>query len=723
MHVAVLAAFVREPREILLLADRTAHTFLTTSQHTFTFTALIAGSEEDFENAAGLARSRPKVGAVYYPDEATLWREALDAAPPGADVIVTLDGATDWPEEIPELLKAIGPPSVGLVVGVRRFPPEPPLGIDAVLIQTATGGAVSDLTSAFRAYRASAVRHVHVRGEGREALCELAAAAVDRGYRIAEVPVTTSAKADPLPPDLGRSLFLRGLTGKLAPAAVLMVLLGVGVFFGFSWPPHQYIADSDAVISAICATEVLEGRHFLFFPTGYRMGSQSCYLGSLFITLFGRTREAMSLVTLTWVALYLTLVYLALKIALGRGPALAGMIAAVFPPLHYILFVEPPWGYGESVLACALVLYVGFVLVFRPALRSGALAFGWGLAAGFAFWTSPQTLMLTAPLTLMLVLRKVFPDFRSRAPWLAGAGFFLGVWPYYVTLATKGTRPFTSSFATKPVDTIGQLFSNVHYLFSAVLPTFFIGTEWPAQTLVQGGLFLLLIAGFTATVVLAVQWFRRRRDPAYDQRTGLLALLTLGVFVTACTLFPVSSAGSFRIWTPRYVAPVFFMLPLMVASLYAVARRNGYHPVVVICALAFAGLNLSTYRFPGSVEREIQTAALQNSFRMHRWLELRGRNVVLGDYWLVYKLNFGFGNGIDGIPVPTMLDWTGKHHRYTRPVRLALMHIDRAKVEQWGRTANLSGHVEAVDGEGFAFVVDGEIEPSRIEAIAAGYVG
>ncbi|MDZ4797963.1 MAG: glycosyltransferase family 39 protein [Bryobacteraceae bacterium] len=716
MNIAVLVAFIKEPREVVLITDRTTVTLDAIPRASWTLTALIPSSEADFEAVAEFAAKRPRVGVALFPDEATLWKDALKAAPPDADIIVTLDGATDWPEEIPTLLGALESPTVGVVVGVRRFPPAVPGGLEGKLLQTATGGAVRDLTSSFRAFRGPDVRKVSARAGGHEALLDVTATLVADGLEVAEVEVTTSAPSDPLPLKLGFSQFWRSFINPLAIAAVLVVLAGAGVFFLSTYPPHEYLADSDSIIAGVCAADVTEGRHWLFYPTG-RVGPHVCYAGSVAVALFGQTRQALALFPILPVLVCLTFIYLSLKVALGRSAALVGTLAAAFPPMQYVLFIEPAFGYAEVMACTAITWWLGFQLLFRPWLRSKWMSLAFGLALGLNFWTSPQSLMLTLPLTLLLVVRRVFRSVADFA--LVGLGGVMGLWAFGVSLL-QGVNPIANSFATRPVNNPEQLLSNAGYLFSTVLPLFFLNREMPVQDPVPTLNLILFLSALACICAIAGKALRNWSTERPGTPTGLTALFAIGLLAATFSIFSASSAGNFRIWLVRYIAPVFFAIPLIAATLYARARRNGNGIIVLLGVVIVSVLNVTSYRFTNDPDRILQTIALSNDQRMYRWLQSHNVNVILGDYWLVYKMNFGLGTGIRAIPVDLGIDVLGLRQRVSgKPMRLALTHTDKPSLSAWASKSGLRGHIEPMDGGHFAFLVDGEVDPKQIEALAA----
>ncbi len=658
--------------------------------------------------ARGNAREIARAQSFADPDRGVRIVEAGSflspaAAAEGFDAVVTFDPETDRATDLPRVVDALVTHRADVAVGGRAQ------AVSGALFSHVTGGTVRDAGSAFRAYRAGAVRQLAFDGSGPDAMARTLAQAAELGLVTVEIPVEGRPSGAPA---VGAKQLLReSWTKRSGAVALALFLTGLAVFFLWAFPVHQYRIDSDAALAGMCATDVLNGRHWVFYPGGFRLGSATCYAGAAMIQLLGANRGTMALLAIGYAGVFLIFVFLALQTALGRRAALVGLLAAAFPPMQYFFIIEPPTPYGEMMAGVAIALWLGCLLVFRPLLRSSGLAFAYGLAVGFTTWTSPQSLMVTAPLTLVVVFGRGLRNLVDYA--MAAAGGALGLTAYLYMLATRGAAPFQSSFATKPVDSSGQFFSNFWYGLSTITPWLFVDApNLPNVSTLQAGRLLLLLGALA--VVGAIAWRSRLRT-----RPGTVGVLALGVVLTSLVLYGASGAGNIRGWTIRYLVPMFFAVPLAAAAIYASASRSGFGSTVAACVAALALMNAMDYRIPGNWEKAEQRENFLRDQQTVGWMAAQNRTVVLGDYWLVYRLNFGFGTDIVGVPTPLFTDYLELKDRLPagQPVRLALMAAEESALRAWAARAGLPGRISQTPSA-FVFVVERDIDPGEIEDIA-----
>ncbi|MDZ4799999.1 MAG: hypothetical protein SGI92_17720 [Bryobacteraceae bacterium] len=719
MEAAVLVTFPSNPAVFTEVVSKLIDVSEAVPQTHFTIIGSVSDAQEDLWHERVSDNEHRNLVLVPVPgsSSAALWEREMESVPETADVVITLDAAVDNPGEIPRLLEALESGNAGVVAGAQS--PSALKGPAGFFLRLLTDGSVTDPASTFRAYRAEVVRGAD-RSHGPRVSAEILADVWGSGALVAELPV---ARRLPSPESTASSraawqCLREQLFGRFSLIGLAAILLGIGLFLLLSWPAHQYAADSDAALTGICGTDVFEGRHRLFNPGGYRIGPQNCYLGAMFVAVLGPNRNVLSAVTLLNIAVFLPFLYFALRTALGSEPAAVGTLMAAFPPLQHIFFVEPPLGYGSLLAGCAIQLWFGFVMIFRPNLRSPLVSLLYGFGIGVNFWLLPQSLMLTGPLTLFVVISG---GFRTVLDYLAAvAAVVAGLSAYVFTLASMGVAPFATSFPTQAVTTLDQWIANLKYLFSDVLPAYLLTEKFPLPSPMYGLRLILLVLAFLATCRIALPSRRNRATSGWrHSRTAFCAAFTIAVVVSVFVLYTTSGAGSIRGWTVRYLAPLFFCLPMMAALLYAAARRHSIGALTMVCVVILSVAHAAEYRLPGHPDRVASTEALAADHLSYDWLRQKRRNVVLGDYWQVYKLNFGFGHGIQAIPCPLFLDYLAIKDRVEGPSRVALLGRDPGALAAWAARAGLPGHVEAAAGGAFAFLVDGEIDPKRIASIAA----
>lgn len=704
MDVAVVVAFRAKIPGVPEVFARLAEVLDAIPDQRWSFIAV-------FGDASGTAWREAQTFAADHPEMRLMeggLQDGVAVALQGFDVIVTMD-STDPAEPLPELIAAVSDADVA--VGVRRGV-RLRGGLDGLLQGMLTGGRIDDPSSSLQVFRAEAARGLRFD----ESPAGILAQAHDAGLDVSGVPVEGQARALDSA-ESGWALWKRHWAAREARLVVLLILLGLGLFFLWSYPVARYHIDSDGVLAGMCGEDVLHGRQWPFFPGGFRLGSGSCYLSAVVIALFGDSRSVYPLVTFVYASVFLALLYFALNAALGRSAAVAGLIVAAFPPLQYMFFISPPTPYGEMMASIALCLWLGFVLLFQPAMRSKWMVFAFGLSLGYSFWVSPESLMVIFPLAVFVLIRRVLAvgDYAVLA-----AGGALGLFSYIYLTLTRGAL-FLGEFAAQPAKGWQPFVDNLEYLITFVLPLFLFDTAGSikAWSPVQGLALLLLVVAFALTVRVA--WVSMRKNGWSEPgRLGLTAMLTVAIVIASLILFSVSGAGGVRGWTTRYIAPIYVAVPLMASILYASARRQGMQSMVIACAVALAILNSSNHRILAHPDRQISRQDHINGQRSWDWLRAQNRDVVMGDYWLVYRLNYGYGKGITFLPAPMFFDYLFLKERLPsgKPVRLALMHTDAAALQAWAARAGVPGRMEPVPG-GFAFLIDGEVDPKRLDAIAA----
>jgi len=495
--------------------------------------------------------------------------------------------------------------------------------------------------------------------------------------------------------------------------AVALLLAGIGVRVAFCFPAHIFPADSDAVLAGLCALGVVNGQLPLFFPSGYRLSSQSCYVTAAMFSLFGPTRSALSATSVFFGSLFLIFGWLALLELTGPEAAIPGLLLMAFPPFQFWLVTYPTWAYTEIMASSALTLWLGFRLL-RPQMANRLLvAFLFGISVGFSYWTSPQTVMISAPLIAMLLWTRR-PSWRPLA--VGGLGCILALLPYTVVLARQGFSPFLSSFATRPVSGLTQFIHNTRYLLGYTFPVLFLShTTHEISILSVSGARLALIAlGIGFLTIMAI----RRREDGRDT-TGLefsVLLLPAGIILFGCAVYVASGAGSVRGWTVRYLAPLILAVPVCSSILHREVQTRRGRAIVLAGAIALASLQTMEYPIFSRQARKQQVAELADNSALVSWIKKNNRDLVIGDYWMVYHLNFDTLRSVIALPVEPSFDYFGYGHDLRgRQARAALVDNNCYRLQAWTERLGLPGHMERV-GSGFVgFVIEDPLDANGIE--------
>ncbi len=488
-----------------------------------------------------------------------------------------------------------------------------------------------------------------------------------------------------------------------APA---LLALGLVIRAALYFPPAMFQIDSDAVLSGLCAFRVAGGEFPMFFPGGSRLSAASCYVAAGYFHVLGPGRTGLALTALTWGALYLIFSLLFLWAMLGKRGACLGFLFAVVPSEQFMTVTYAPWAYGEIVASCAATLWLAALWRSKGALWQ-QLAFG--LSVGLGIWFSLETLMIALPCVAWVALGRRRSMLAQTPPALFGAA--VGSMPFVLWNAAHGFASFTQNWASRPASGIGQAWSNFVWLATYLLPKLlFRSSGWWSETTLLMAAYALVAAGFA----VALRQNEKSSDRPYGPREiGALLLL---VFAACAVIFSLSAAGSNRGWTVRYIAPLYVVVPLFcalgVGVLWSWSR--------VLAAITVAALlvpNALLYGLPGTHLRSELTAELSNDARVRRVLARNRVQMVYGDYFWVYHLNFDTLERVAGVPSARVVDYYDYGGRLgTFPVRWALLG-GRDEVRRLASAVHARGSLTR-DGD-LWLLVAGRPAPNAARLLAA----
>lgn len=433
--------------------------------------------------------------------------------------------------------------------------------------------------------------------------------------------MTEDAPLAPLASSTTRYARSTGREGERAGTRV-RILVGVSLVVGLAlriWVLHSRMGglDSDEAIVGIMARHLLHNHEFHTFYLGQNYGgSQEPMMAAALFALFGSSVVALKSVP---IALTMVAVWLVWRVGLrtvGRVPA--ALAAAVFwvAPSAYVWHTTKERGFYEFTIVAGLFCVLMVLrLVERPSRRdAGAL----GLAAGLAWWATPQMVYLVAPACLYLVARR--PRIL-RLAWAALPAFLIGASPWIKYNIGHGWL----STKIPPVP--------IHFTYARRLHNFY-GIDAPMVLGLRSAYvvdWLIPVLGHAAyaAAVAGFIWAVVRRPKG----TELLLIV--------CIVYPILfaiSPFSFYFNEPRYL---FFLSPI-VALLLARACVSRRHLDIVLVAVAIAlsvaglaAMNDWGRRFPQAYD----LVAPDTRPLVHR-LDGMGIDRLYGDYWIAYKVSF-----------------------------------------------------------------------------------
>lgn len=400
-------------------------------------------------------------------------------------------------------------------------------------------------------------------------------------------------------------------------AAVLAVLAGAAVrVWAVSGSGSEL--NSDEAIEGLIAIHLLHsGELPAFFWGQWYGGTAEAVAVAGVMRLVGENALAMQLVQLAEGLLQAVLVWrIGLRLLDPRRAVLAGLLVWAWPAAFVLLQARPYLFYELTIVSGLLVLLLALRVADRPAGRAGWAVLG--LAAGVAFWSSPQSLyyLLPAGLWLLARLRRV----ALRRCWPAVPAAVLGAAPWLLTNMLHGWRSLrTNEVPDGPLDRLSAL---AH----TGLPTS-LGLKVPVgqQWLGPGAQLLYVLA--CLGLAFAVRPALRRRS---------LHLLVLATFPVVYALVPVLAEAT----NGRYF--VFLGAPLALALASVAWGRAAAAALLLGCTvLTVVGVE----RTPESPRRLPPTAAVS------ALLSARGVPYAYAGYWTSYKLTWESREAVVATPM------------------------------------------------------------------------
>ncbi len=450
-------------------------------------------------------------------------------------------------------------------------------------------------------------------------------------------------------------------------ATAVLFAAGVALRFVIIFPVTKFQADADCIQTGLCALRILAG-DFQVFYNGVRIGAIESYLHAFGFLILGPTRQAMGYAP--WLASSLGMLFSWLFVRRLAGPVAArwGLVAAALPAPAFLYWTAQPNGYSVTLALAAATLWLAAWVADEPERRGLWLAFGG--VVGLSWWASLQTLCVTLPVIAWLLLRRApFGPAGSPRPRilhfirvaaLALAGFLVGAAPWIGYNVRHPLASFNgANSVARPTLDRASVIDNLDFLSTYKVPELFVSTDPEGGSNPPGPLTRALHYPAAAIYCLAFAWFFARgdrNDSAEAKKRRTLALLVIGATVAINIL---SEAGASRGLTVRYVLPIYLLAPLALGIFLAAvsAGRRPWGPLAAsTLATILVTFSASVYFWPNSPMRQRLHAAAAGEWQVLALLRREGVQVVVGDYWLVYPLNFASREWIRGVPCDTHAD-------------------------------------------------------------------
>ncbi len=441
---------------------------------------------------------------------------------------------------------------------------------------------------------------------------------------------------------------------------------------------------ADEGVVGLMSIDILSGRA----PTVYWYGQQ--YMGTLenilaapFVRLFGTTAFAVRIPSVAASALCVYLLYRSLAGHISRRAGVFVALLLIFSPafFHDITF-RARGGYGVTLpLAAGMVC-----LVLSRRTKEAGGAFLFGLLAGLAFWTNPQTLEVSLPLAVV-----VFLSTGAKPLAVCAVGAALGVCPVFVNYLSSGvfmrTPPIQAQSAMSVLAALPR--RAVSVMGGAE------GTPFAFKAAAGIGVSLFLCGG------TAVYLFARRKGGGSTALDALLATPALGAVVLAVQGSP---------WAPqRYFYLIYFALAVVAGVGWAAIKRPWPAALLLSAAILVGGSTIVFHHVRGPFGEEYLSS--REYAAVMDLLKVRDVQAVVTDYGVDYALMYLTDLEVKALPVPLGGSWSTRYPRALearQSGRFAVVLYDQPAHER------LKDHMKPQSFEEFLRVTGREAVTSRI---------
>jgi dolichol-phosphate mannosyltransferase len=566
MKLSVVIAAYNERDNVVPLTER-LRTTLDALAVDWELLYVVEGADGTREVLEAIARELPRLRVLYRAEPSGLgaaFRRGFAAARADADVVITMDADLNHqPEEIPALLAAWAASGADIVVGSRFVRGSSVTGIPLwkKALSTSMNAAMRflwgvktrDKTSGFRLYRGEVLRNLAFRNDNFAFLPELLIEASRRGCSILEVPIRFTVRVH-----------------GVSKMHILTTSRSYLSLLRSRWDWWSLFA-----LAALAGGVALRA-----------------------VAAFGAdaVSAARAGALLSEVLLLFAFFFLARRLV-GRQAGCFALLVFAFPSPSFLLGTSAPGGHPETILLGLAALLAAAESRERPA--SSALPALFGLAAGFALWSSPQALSCVVPGAFLVARSSRDRRGAVRALAIATAGFALGGAPWIARTAAGPPAALRSDSAAQSAAGSAGLAARLEPLAFVHLPELVVGGTKASGAIAgwRRPAAIALLTLYLAAVLLA---FRRPPEALRRGRTIAQGLAPLGLAgAIAIALFVSSGSG-------REPGPasrdLLFVFPLLAACLGLLLARISLRsfPLALSLGLAVAAFDVSSSSLPPS---------------------------------------------------------------------------------------------------------------------------
>jgi len=484
----------------------------------------------------------------------------------------------------------------------------------------------------------------------------------------------------------------------------LVVAAGIALRLVYVYPPW-FASHADCATTGICALTILKGHPRVFY-SGVRLGAFESYLTAMGFAIFGVSDWALASGSLLANALTLVVFGLFARETLEPRTSLFALLFLAIPSPSYMFWTSLPFSWAETMLFSAAVLWLAARMVRSG--EAGSSAFGFGLAAGLAWWNCILTIAVSVPALVWIIARR--PRlFRSRRfLGLSFAGLVLGALPWITFNVRYRLVSFRGNFAVTQAVDPG---ANTRSFFVYKLPELTVALDPtdsgpPRLPSVGAARVALAVVYLLATIAFVARLWARPKPGQRGERAANFApeAVLFGVVAATALLNIFSGAGSVRGLMVRYALPVYFAVVVALARLCRPAARRA-RIFGLAAAIIVISLNLASYPWPGTTWRRDWLRRQDEGHRLAAFLDQRNIRYVVGDFWDSYPVNYFSKLEVKGITsVPGQDVYHLLHSLPQRPLPLALVAQDLTQLREVASLAGFAGRIYEIGPTSFTFI-------------------
>ncbi len=392
------------------------------------------------------------------------------------------------------------------------------------------------------------------------------------------------------------------------------------------------LLDSDDVIPILVGKHISEGK----LPPIYHYGQQ--YLGTfpyhiyaLMFKIFGYSILVVLLVSLIFYLVFIVAQFIIFKEVFASSNQSLVLCVFYCLPIGHLLAVSFHIGISFSLVLClgSLAVYLSFLIYKKNREELIPLL---GFSLGFLFWIHPESVVFALCSMIIVALRI---RFNLRKYFHLAIYALIGSFPFILSETGQKFASLKHIFSGRkiqdtPLEKIKAMFEDMIFLVS---------TE---KNFLNYIYIFLIVFGIVGIIYLSL----RRRKFLPENIFVIFLVVFIGVYI-------LSTYSNADLAHARYLYPVYYVLPVFLASIFNLLKRKAmYIPVILLflCLVIFNNIK-DTSRSYSLVKQ-----AHVNLKKIIQTMEMTGERYWVGSFWQVLL--------ITGLSGEKIIGWSYPHEDY-----------------------------------------------------------